>query len=154
MRPRVNYCCFVNHILTLQYGTAYLVLHIHRHVHLAHLFACLFDGCALSDASENITYVGDRKWPIMDSSIARGARVQDLSKHTRCHGCVLHVHLYVVRLYVASHGAFHRAMNSEDSVAGRYVSLQCDSSYLVLVTIRKSCVEYFFVNYTSMRLCN
>ena len=50
---------------------------------------------------------------------------------------------------VASHGAFHSAMNSEDSVVGRYVSLQCDSSYLVLVTIRKSCVEYFHVNYCS-----
>ena len=108
-------------MFTLQYG---FVTHIHIHVHqLAYLLAFLFDGCALSDASENITYVGDRKWPIMDSSIARSARVQDLSKHTRCHGCVLHVHLYVVRLYVASHGAFHRAMNSEDSVVGRYVSL-------------------------------
>ena len=88
----------MNHILTLQYGTAYLVLHIHRHVHLAHLFACLFD--ALSDTSANKTYVGDRKWPIMNSSIARSARVQDPS-NTRvamdvCFMCIWCVYMWQV----------------------------------------------------------
>ena len=56
--------------------------HTYTHTCLTDRLAFVFDCCALSDTSEDITYVGDRKWPIMNSWMARSAHVPDPYENT------------------------------------------------------------------------